>query len=280
MRGPEKNLLKAMQGRVLIIAGSDCSGGAGIQADIKTVTALGGYAMSAITALTVQDTTGVHGIMPIDAGFVRRQIEICLQDIGADCIKIGMLGTAEIAKTVGDILREYKDIPVVLDPVLAATSGDALAEEQVSAVLQEVLMPLASLVTPNLPEASTLTGRSIKDREETIAAARQFRQFGAKSVLVKGGHAQGDMIEDVLLDAQGETIYQNARLETASTHGTGCTLASAIATGLAQNLEMKQAVLRGISYVRESIRRAPGYGKGNGPLNHGVGCKFPPQSSD
>ncbi|MBI1364677.1 MAG: bifunctional hydroxymethylpyrimidine kinase/phosphomethylpyrimidine kinase [Alphaproteobacteria bacterium] len=257
-----------MKGRVLIIAGSDPSGGAGAQADIKTVTALGGYAAAAITALTVQDTTGVKSVHPVTPAIIRDQIEAVLDDIGADAIKIGMIGEEGAAHEIARILRARSGIPVVLDPVLAATSGDALAGEGVAGVLLQELLPLAALVTPNADEAAALTGLIVKETRDLNRAGAALLEKGARAVLVKGGHLSGPDIVDYLMTPAGATPFVHPRIDTTATHGTGCTLASAVATGLAQDLSLEQAVSRAIEYVAAAIRTAPGLGRGAGPLNH------------
>lgn len=259
-----------MQGRVLIIAGSDPSGGAGVQADIKTVTALGGYAASAITSLTVQNTRGVTGVHPVAPEIIRSQIIAVLEDIGADAIKIGMIGEREAGVAIADALVDLAPaIPIILDPVLIATSGDALAADTIPALLLERLVPLAAIVTPNADEAAALTGHAIKTADDLIAAGEALIRRGATAALVKGGHLNGEIVEDALVTLDGARVFRNPRLETTSTHGTGCTLASAIATGIAQGLPLAAAVKRAIDYVHEAIRTAPGYGGGHGPLNHG-----------
>lgn len=262
-----------MKGRVLIIAGSDPSGGAGIQADIKTVTALGGYAATAITALTVQNTKGVSAVHPAAPEVIAAQIEAVMSDIGADAIKIGMIGDRETAAVIETALKKYNDIPVVLDPVLVATSGDALAKDGVAAFIRDRLTPLAAIITPNMDEAAALTGRDITDRDSAIAAGEALVALGAKAALVKGGHMRGETVEDALVSAEGARIYSNPRFETTSTHGTGCTLASAIATGLAQGMALQTAVKRAVDYVHKAIATAPGYGGGHGPLNHAHPCE-------
>ena len=241
--------------RILAIAGSDSSGGAGIQADIKTITMLGGYAMTAVTAVTAQNTLGVTMIEPLTPAMVGAHIDACLSDIGVDAIKIGMLGSAAIAHVVAERL-EALDAPVVFDPVMVATSGAALADSETVAAFER-LMARAALVTPNLPELEALGGIG-------AVLAR------APAVLVKGGHGEGDVLVDRLVTRAGEEArWQAPRIATRHTHGTGCTLASAIVTGLAQGLALTVAVERALAYVREAIRTAPGLGKGCGPLNHG-----------
>lgn len=258
-----------MQGRVLIIAGSDPSGGAGVQADIKTVTALGGYAAAAITSLTVQNTRGVVAIHPVAPDIIRAQIIAVLEDIGADAIKIGMIGERAAGLAIADTLVEFAaTIPLILDPVLVATSGDALASDEMPALLLERLIPLAALVTPNAGEAARLTGLTIETSGGLVAAGQALIQRGATAALVKGGHLEGETVEDALVTLEGARVFRNPRIETTSTHGTGCTLASAVATGIAQGLPLAAAVKRAIDYVHEAIRTAPGYGAGCGPLNH------------
>ncbi|WP_425410119.1 bifunctional hydroxymethylpyrimidine kinase/phosphomethylpyrimidine kinase [Hyphococcus sp.] len=257
-----------MKGRVLIIAGSDPSGGAGIQADIKTVTALGGYAATAITAITVQNTHGVSAVHSVPPDVIGAQIEAVMSDIGADAIKIGMIGDTHAARVIESTLKKYAQTPVVLDPVLVATSGDALAKDGVAAFIRDRLMMLAALVTPNINEAASLTGMAVTERKDMIDAGRRLVDTGAGAALVKGGHLSGQTLEDVLVTKTDVHTFANERIEATSTHGTGCTLASAAATGLAQGVAMKDAVARAIAYVHEAIRTAPGYGGGHGPLNH------------
>lgn len=258
-----------MQGRVLIIAGSDPSGGAGVQADIKTVTALGAYAAAAITALTVQNTKGVTAIEAVSPQLIRLQMIAVLEDIGADAIKIGMIGERRAALAIADTLVEYAPtIPLILDPVLAATSGDALAASEMPETLLERLVPIAAVVTPNADEARALTGLDIKTADDLVSAGNALIQRGATAALVKGGHLEGDVVEDALVTLDGARIFRHPRIETKSTHGTGCTLASALATGVAQGLPLAAATKRAIDYVHEAIRTAPGLGGGAGPLNH------------
>ena len=257
-----------MQGRVLIVAGSDSGGGAGIQADIKTVTALGGYAMTAITALTAQTTEGVFGIHDVPAAFVAEQMRLVLSDLGADCIKIGMLHRPDIIEAVCTVLAEAaRGIPVVLDPVMIAKGGHSLLNSEATAILIRRAVPMATVLTPNLPEAAVLAGTAETSDRASLAAA--LLALGPSAVLLKGGHGPGSLIVDVLADASGgvETFETN-RIATSSTHGTGCTLASAIAVGIAQGLSVREAVVRARAYVLEAIRTAPGFGRGHGPLNH------------
>ena len=262
-----------MKGRVLIVAGSDSGGGAGIQADIKTVTALGGFAATAITALTAQNTQGVFGIHGVPTEFIQQQMRLVLDDIGADAIKIGMLGDSATIDAVAEVLEALPQRPpVVVDPVMVAQSGDALLEPGTEARLVERMLPLADVLTPNLPEASRLTGIDVAGPESMLVAAEAMRATGAKTVLVKGGHMEGDILVDLLLHGGGISRYESPRIPTRHTHGTGCTLASAIACGLAQELEVEPAVRRARLYLQESIRRAPGLGKGDGPVDHWAGA--------
>lgn len=259
-----------MQGRVLIVAGSDPSGGAGVQADVKTVTALGGYAAAAITSLTVQNTTGVKSVHAVDPRIIRDQIVAVLEDIGADAIKIGMIGERAAGVAIADALVEYASaVPLILDPVLVATSGDALADAAIPKFLLERLVPLSALVTPNAEEAARLTGLAVGGADDLVAAGQALIRRGATAALVKGGHLAGDVVEDALVTLDGARVFRSPRINTTSTHGTGCTLASAVAVGVAQGLPLAAAVKRAIDYVHEAIRTAPGFGAGNGPLNHG-----------
>lgn len=259
------------KGRVLSIAGSDSSGGAGIQADIKAVTALGGYAATAITAITVQNTKGVSAVHPVPTDIVAGQIEAVLTDVGADAIKTGMLATAEVIETVIKALDEHGDpiIPLVVDPVMVATSGDRLIDEAAVEAVRDRLLPRATLITPNVPEAEALTGGRIEDMESQQAAAEMLLEMGARAALVKGGHMEGDIIIDVLATRNGVRLFTRPRIRTRQTHGTGCTLASAIAALLAQGLPMDRAVEEAGDYLHEAIQRAPGFGEGHGPVNHG-----------
>jgi hydroxymethylpyrimidine/phosphomethylpyrimidine kinase len=260
-----------MKGRVLIVAGSDSGGGAGIQADIKTVTALGGYAMTAITALTAQNTTGVHGIHDVPADFVAEQMRLVLTDIGADCVKTGMLHRADVIEAVAATLREYAaGVPVVVDPVMVAKGGHVLLAPEATLAMRHGIVPLATLVTPNVPEAEALTGTTIRDENDAARAARMIATLGPKAVLMTGGHLAGETVTDFFLhDDNIFEVFQSPRIETLHTHGTGCTLASAIATGIAQGMALRNAVIRARRYVYKAIEQAPGLGHGHGPLDHG-----------
>ncbi len=261
-----------MKGRVLIVAGSDSGGGAGIQADIKSVTALGAYAMTAITALTAQNTTGVFGIHAVPEAFIAQQMELCLADIGADCIKTGMLHSAAVIETVvGVLARLAPGVPLVADPVMVAKGGAALLQAEAVEAVKRHLLPRAHLITPNIPEAETLLGSTIASVADMQAAATALLALGARAVLMKGGHLAGPSVIDLLIAPGAEPIaFESPRIESRHTHGTGCTLASAIAAGLAQAMALPEAVARARAYVQEAIRRAPGYGAGHGPLDHGV----------
>lgn len=260
------------QGRVLIIAGSDSGGGAGIQADIKTVTLLGGYAMTAVTAITVQDTKGVHGVWPVPLEAVIGQMRVTLADIGADAIKTGMLGNAQLVEAVAECLSENAQlIPRVIDPVMVATSGDRLVDAKGVEAIRSELVPHARLVTPNAPEAEVLTGRAVETVDGQRRAAEQLLELGAHGALVKGGHLGGNKVTDVLQTTTGEWIFESPRIDTKSTHGTGCTLASAIAALLAQGESVPEAVEHGRDYLMGAIRSAKGFGHGAGPVNHGWG---------
>jgi len=258
-----------MTGRVLVVAGSDSGAGAGIQADIKTVAALGGYATTAITALTAQDTTGVHGIFPVPAAFVRQQMAVVLADIGADAIKTGMLHDAAIIAAVVELIEtEASAIPLVVDPVMRSTSGTRLLDADAVALLTRRLIPRAAVLTPNLPEAEALTGLALGDVDAMKRAAERLMAAGAAAVLVKGGHLAGAVVRDVYCGAEGIVVLEGPRLATRHTHGTGCTLASAIAVGLAQGMAALPAIRRARAYLAEAIRQAPGLGHGHGPLGH------------
>ena len=271
--------MAVLRGRVLAIGGSDPSGGAGIQADLKTIAAYGAYGMTALTALTVQDTTAVHEVMVLPAGFVRAQIAGVMADLGADAVKTGMLGDAAVMTAVCDALAAAAPVPLVVDPVLRATAGPRLLAEPALAVLIRRLLPMATLLTPNLPEAEALTGMEIPDLAAMHRAAAALRELGVPAVLLKGGHMTGTTVVDLLATADGIEAFAAPRLDQRHTHGTGCTLASAIASGLAQGMALRDAVLRARGYVRAAIAGAPGLGAGHGPLNHAAWLD-PPAGSD
>jgi hydroxymethylpyrimidine/phosphomethylpyrimidine kinase len=260
-----------MKGRVLICAGSDSGGGAGIQADIKAVTALGGFAMTAITALTAQNTLGVQGVMGVEPGFIRQQIAVVLDDIGADAIKTGMLhDTPTIEAVCEEIAARAPGVPLVADPVMIAKGGARLLSLDAVETLKRRLMPLAALITPNLPEAEALSGFAVETEADMHHAAETLLTLGVPAVLLKGGHLAGDVVVDLLATPEGTTRYEDPRVAPRHTHGTGCTLASAIAAGLAQGMALEPAVARARRYVRAALLAAPGYGQGHGPLDHTV----------
>ncbi|MFW6027340.1 MAG: bifunctional hydroxymethylpyrimidine kinase/phosphomethylpyrimidine kinase [bacterium] len=256
--------------RVLIVAGSDSGGGAGLQADIKTVTVLGGYAATAVTALTVQNTMGVESVHPVPADVVAAQMRAVLTDIGADAVKLGMLHDAEIISAVARTLdEEAPGTPVVLDPVMVAKGGARLLDETAEAALREQLLPRARLITPNVPEAAALTGLAIDSVDRMKKAGEQLKREGAAAVLVKGGHLEGNAVSDILVSDEGVEVFTSPRVETRHTHGTGCTLASALAVYIAGGAPLSRAVVKARAYVLEAIRQAPGLGGGHGPLEHG-----------
>jgi hydroxymethylpyrimidine/phosphomethylpyrimidine kinase len=258
--------------RVLTIAGSDSGGGAGIQADLKTFAALGCFGMTAITALTAQNTLGVRSIHAVPTQILADQVDAVAEDIGIDAVKIGMLHSAETVRTVAAALRRHALRTVVLDPVMIATSGAVLIDQEAIAVLVYELFPLATVVTPNLDEAALLAGRPLATESDMEGAARQLLEMGANAVLVKGGHLEGDTVSDLLL-ARGEASHwmRAPRIATANTHGTGCTLSSAIAAQLALGLPLREAVEAGRNFIRGALEAGAGVrtGAGSGPLNHG-----------
>ena len=256
-----------MMPRVLVIAGSDSGGGAGIQADIKTAMALGAYASTAITALTAQDTHGVHAIHPVPPAFIRQQIAVALADPGADAIKTGMLGDAAAIEAIAEALAGNR-LPLVIDPVMMAKGGASLLAAGALAAMQKSLLPLATLLTPNLPEAEAMTGLTITTQAEMHHAAEMLLTLGVPAVLLKGGHSDGDTVTDLLATEAGTVEFTRPRLRTRHTHGTGCTLATAIACGLAAGMTLPAAVERARNYVQAAIAAAPGIGAGHGPLGH------------
>ncbi len=256
------------KGRVLIVAGSDSGGGAGIQADIKTVTALGGYAMTAVTAITVQNTLGVSAVHEIPPDIVRAQIDAVMSDLGADAFKTGMLGSVEIVETVAEALEQYASVPAVIDPVMVAKGGALLLQPEALDAVKSLMLPRAAVLTPNALEATALTGVAIEDVEDQKRAADALIALGAHAALVKGGHVPGAWVNDVLATNSGIEIFTSQRIDTRATHGTGCTLASAIASGLAQGMELREAVNWARLYLLQAIAAAPGFGQGHQPLGH------------
>ena len=254
--------------KILIIAGSDSSGGAGIQADIKTVTALGSYAMTAITAVTIQNTTGVKSIVPIDPKKISDQIEFTSKDIKPDAIKIGMLHSASVIKSVICSLDLIKVKKIILDPVMIAKGGAKLIDEKAIDKLKNVLIKKVSLITPNIPEAEILTDTSIKNKDDMIFAANILIELGAKNVFIKGGHLDSKVVQDIFVNKKEIMLMKNRRITTSNTHGTGCTLSSAISTFFACGKTLKKSCELATKYVNNSIRSNPNYGKGHGPINH------------
>jgi hydroxymethylpyrimidine/phosphomethylpyrimidine kinase len=257
--------------RILIVAGSDSGGGAGIQADVKTVTMLGGFAMTAITAITAQNTLGVDAVMPVPADMVLKQIDAVVSDLGVDAVKIGMIGSAETAMAVAERLERLEGVPIVFDPVMIASSGAVLADEATISAFQR-LMAVARLVTPNTPELEVLSGVSIRTLDEAVAAASALAARAGTGILAKGGHLGGMTVVDVLAEPDGAvTRWQSDRVATNHTHGTGCTLASAIACGLGHGLALADAIERARDYTLAAIKAAPGFGGGHGPVGHTLG---------
>ena len=252
--------------RVLIIAGSDSGGGAGIQADLKTVSALGAFGMTAITALTAQNTTGVYGILEIEPKFVVKQIEACVSDIGCDAVKTGMLASTAIIDAVAAGISGHKLRPLVVDPVMIAKSGAPLLNPDAVEALKTKLLPLATVVTPNLHEAEALTGREIKTLEQMREAARAIRELGPENVVVKGGHLESTAA-DVLYDGHEFTEFRAERIDTKNTHGTGCIFASAIAANLAHKKTVRESVTAAKDFITAAIRASLAIGKGYGPAN-------------
>lgn len=261
-------LTTRMHGRVLIVAGSDSGGGAGIQADIKTVTALGGYAATALTAVTVQNTLGVSGIHEIPTATIRAQIAAVMNDIGADALKTGMLASPQVIEAVMAELAPHATVPLIVDPVMVAKGGASLIGGDAVAALKRHVLPRATIITPNLPEAEALTGRKIDTPHAMREAAKVILNLGPTGVLLKGGHLPGDTIVDVYEGPEGTHEWSGLRIATRHTHGTGCTLASAIATGIAQKMSMIDSISRARQFVRRALETAPGFGQGHGPLNH------------
>jgi hydroxymethylpyrimidine kinase/phosphomethylpyrimidine kinase len=253
--------------RILTVAGSDSGGGAGIQADLKTITVLGGYGMSAITAVTAQNTIGVQGVHTMPADFIRLQMESILSDYGADAAKTGMLATPEIVSVVAGELQRYDIRLLVVDPVMVAKSGDILLSEDARVAVRETLLPMAHVVTPNLPEASELCGFPVEDLEDMKKAARKIRELGSRHVLVKGGHLKGEAV-DVLFDGKDFHLFHAPRLNNRNTHGTGCTYSAALATLLGQGFEVPEAVEKAKAFITRAISLGLDFGAGHGPTNH------------
>lgn len=256
---------------VLAIAGFDGSGGAGLQADTKTISALGCFATSVLTALPVQNTQGVRGIYPIPYSAVQEQIEAVMDDIFPDAIKIGMVHTAELVATIANTLKQYPQVPIVFDPVMVATSGHRLIEDPTIAAIVETLFPIASMITPNMDEAALLAGMEIKTLDDMHSAGAKILQLGCKSLLLKGGHLEGKLITSLYFQQDGTvTPFEFEKFETNNTHGSGCTLSSAIASYIAQGKGLAEAIALGQEYVHQAIYHGKDVliGKGNGPLNH------------
>ncbi len=254
--------------KILIIAGSDSSGGAGIQADIKTITSLGSYALTAITAVTVQNTNGVKLVIPVPSNVIKNQIIFSASDIKPDAIKIGMLQSKQVIKKVLESLKILRIKKIILDPVMVAKGGAKLIDKEAIEFLKKNLINQVSLITPNIPEAEVLTGIKIKSKEDMILAADQLISFGARNVLIKGGHLNTKKVEDLFLSKLDYKIFTSQRYKTNNTHGTGCTLSSAITTFFSCGKSIKKACELGIKYVNSAIFTNPNYGKGHGPINH------------
>ena len=257
-----------IKSKILIIAGSDSSGGAGIQADIKTVTSLGSYSLTAVTAVTVQNTKGVRSVIPIPSNEIKNQIIFSAKDIKPNGIKIGMLHSKLVIKKVVESLKMLRTKKIVLDPVMVAKGGAKLIDNEAIKILKNELMPKVSLITPNIPEAEVLTGLKINSRESMLQAANELINLGAKNVLIKGGHLKSKNVEDIFLNKSDFKIFTSPRYKTNNTHGTGCTLSSAITTFFSCGKSLKKACELGIKYVNLAILNNPNYGKGHGPINH------------
>ena len=259
--------------RVLVIAGSDCSGGAGIQADLKTLTSFGVYGMSAITALTAQNTMGVHQIENVSFDFIEKQIDVCLSDIGVDAIKIGMVNKAEIFKIIFNVLKKYnlirhKKIKIVLDPVMFSKGGQPLLEKEAISSLIEFIKKTSPILTPNIPEAELLSNRKISNKNEMIEASNIILKMGINSLVLKGGHLDSKKLVDMVFYDQHYHEFNSNKVITTHTHGTGCTLSSAIAANIAKSFNLIKSMEIAHEYVLKGIQSAPGFGKGHGPINH------------
>jgi len=257
-----------LKSKLLIIAGSDSSGGAGIKADIKTATSLGVYAMTAITAITAQNTTGVKSIVPVPPKEIFNQISFSVQDIKPNSVKIGMLQNVGVIKEVIKAIKKYKLKNIIIDPVMVAKGGHRLISNSSINYLRKKLLPYALLVTPNIPEAEALIKKKIKTLDDVINAGKEILKFGPKFVLIKGGHANKSFIEDVLISKNNIKIFKNKKIKTKNTHGTGCTLSSAIASFISKNYNMNESCRRSIQYVHKAILLNPKFGRGHGPINH------------
>jgi hydroxymethylpyrimidine/phosphomethylpyrimidine kinase len=257
-----------LNSKLLIIAGSDSSGGAGIQADIKTATSLGVYAMTAITAITAQNTTGVKSIVAVPVKEIFNQISFSVQDIKPDSVKIGMLHNVKVIKEVIKAINKHKLKNIIIDPVMVAKGGHRLISNSSVNYLRKKLLPYALLVTPNIPEAETLIKKKIKTLDDMIKAGKEILKLGPKFVLLKGGHVDKSFVEDVLISKNSLKIFKNKKIKTKNTHGTGCTLSSAIASFISKNYNMNESCRRAIQYVHKAILLNPKFGRGHGPINH------------
>ena len=257
-----------IKSKILIIAGSDSSGGAGIQADIKTVTTLGSYAMTAITAITVQNTTGVKSILPISSKDISSQVEFTAKDIKPDAVKIGMLHSESVIKSVIKSLKKINAKKIILDPVMVAKGGKKLIDDKAIKILKNKFLSKVNLITPNIPEAEVLTDLKITNIKDVILAGKKLLKLGAKNVLIKGGHLKSKTIQDVFINKNGVKIFKNRKILTKNSHGTGCTLSSAITTYFACGKTLKKSCDMAIKYVNHSLRTQPNLGKGHGPVNH------------
>ena len=254
--------------RVLVIAGSDSGGGAGIQADIKTVTVLGGYATCAITALTAQNTLGIHAVMEVPTAFIRRQIKAVVDDIGVDAVKTGMLNHESVINAVAEEIRRIGNVSLVVDPVMVAKDGTRLLDKIANDALKRELAPMATVLTPNVPEAEELTGFEIRDIDDMRRAGEMLLSLGPKGVLITGGHMDLEEIPNILVANDGHEVFTIRRVHSPHTHGTGCTLASAIATKLGQGVPLFRAVKDAIKFVFAAVHEAPHLGRGQGPIQH------------
>ena len=257
-----------IKSKILVIAGSDSSGGAGVQADIKTITSLGSYAMTAITAITSQNTTGVKSIIPIDSKEISNQIEFTAKDIKPDAVKIGMLHSKEVINSVMKSLKKIKAKKIILDPVMVAKGGKKLINDQAIKILKNKLLSESDLITPNIPEAEVLTNLKISTIDDVILAGNHLIELGAKNVLIKGGHLKSEILCDVFVNRTEIAIFKNKKIKTRNTHGTGCTLSSAIASYYSCGKTLKKSCEMAIKYVNHAIGSGPNYGKGHGPINH------------